>query len=101
MTNPQTDELLTDEEFETYCSAIRNTKAWGGEIEIKALSSRLQLQIEVIQAIGSPYVHGDGFRGNKLIITYHRHLYSLGEHYNSTKDYVDEPEMEEEAETKS
>uniref|UniRef100_T1PA48 ubiquitinyl hydrolase 1 n=1 Tax=Musca domestica TaxID=7370 RepID=T1PA48_MUSDO len=85
MTNPQTGDLLNDEEFEKYCNDVRNTAAWGGQIELKALSSILKVPIEVIQADGSPTIQGaDEFGGSPLIITYHRHMYSLGEHYNST-----------------
>ena len=28
-------------------------------------------------------VVGDGQKGQPLILTYHRHMYGLGEHYNS------------------
>ncbi|XP_073835775.1 deubiquitinase OTUD6B [Musca autumnalis] len=85
MTNPQTGDLLNDEEFTKYCDDVRNTAAWGGQIELKALSSILKVPIEVIQADGAPTIQGqDEFGGAPLIITYHRHMYSLGEHYNST-----------------
>ncbi|XP_004535020.1 OTU domain-containing protein 6B [Ceratitis capitata] len=85
MTNPKTGELLTEAEFEQYCNSVQKTPAWGGQIELKALSSILKVPIEVLQAEGPPTVQGaDEFSGPNLIITYHRHMYSLGEHYNST-----------------
>ncbi|XP_061402225.1 deubiquitinase OTUD6B [Musca vetustissima] len=85
MTNPQTGDLLNDAEFEKYCDDVRNTAAWGGQIELKALSTILKVPIEVIQADGSPTIQGaEEFGGAPLIITYHRHMYSQGEHYNST-----------------
>ncbi|XP_036317835.1 deubiquitinase OTUD6B [Rhagoletis pomonella] len=85
MTNPKTGDLLTDMEFEQYCEALQTTPAWGGQIELKALSSILKVPIEVLQAEGPPTVLGaDEFAGPNLLITYHRHMYSLGEHYNST-----------------
>ncbi|XP_075155235.1 deubiquitinase OTUD6B [Haematobia irritans] len=84
MTNPDTGDLLTDTEFEKYCDDVRNTPAWGGQIELKALASILKVPIEVLQADGSPTIQGAEFGGAPLVITYHRHMYSLGEHYNST-----------------
>lgn len=90
MTNPDTGDLLDDEEFTKYCDDVRNTPAWGGQIELKALSSILKVPIEVVQADGSPTIQGaDEFAGPPLVITYHRLMYSLGEHYNST---VTQPE---------
>ncbi|KAL9879557.1 deubiquitinase OTUD6B [Glossina fuscipes] len=84
MTNSETGDLITDNEFEKYCNDVRSTPAWGGQIELKALSSVLKVPIEIIQADGSPTIQGDEFTGDPLVITYHRHMYSLGEHYNST-----------------
>jgi OTU domain-containing protein 6 len=56
------------------------------QIELRALTQSLRLPIEVIQAEGRPVLIGEEFGGNApLVITYHRHYYGLGEHYNSTK----------------
>uniref|UniRef100_A0A182QLB3 OTU domain-containing protein n=1 Tax=Anopheles farauti TaxID=69004 RepID=A0A182QLB3_9DIPT len=86
MSNPDTGDMLSPAEFDKYCHQVRATKAWGGEIEIKALSSSLKCPIEVIQAVGPTTVHGEGEDAKrKLVLTYHRHMYRLGEHYNSTK----------------
>lgn len=86
MTNPSNGDCLTDTEFTKYCEAVRNTPAWGGQIEIKALSQVLRVPIEVLQATGPPTIQNeDNFCGPNLVITYHRFMYSLGEHYNSTK----------------
>lgn len=99
MTNPDTGDCLTDAEFEKYCNDLRNTAAWGGQIEISALSQILQAPIEVVQATGPPTIQGaEQFKPPNLVITYHRNLYSLGEHYNgttpltknSTEDEIDE-----------
>lgn len=85
MTNPDTFEMLTNEEFEEYCDKIENTKVWGGQLEIRALSNCLKCSITVIQATGPGSIdQGTEFEGPPLIITYHRHMYRLGEHYNST-----------------
>lgn len=89
MTNPKTGDLLSDAEFENYCELLHTTPAWGGQIELKALSSILKVPIEVLQAEGPPTVQGaDEFSGPNLLITYHRHMYSLGEHYNSSVPIV-------------
>lgn len=85
MTHPDTGDLLNDEQFEQYCQDIANTHAWGGHIELKAISSLLKVPIEVIQAEGSPTLLGqEEFGGAPLVICYHRHIYQLGAHYNST-----------------
>lgn len=85
MTNPDTGDILSEEEFRKYCHQVRNTKSWGGEIEVKALSSGLKCPIEIIQASGTSPIHGEGEDpARKLVLTYHRHMYRLGEHYNST-----------------
>lgn len=85
MIHPETGDLLTDEQFETYCQDIAKTHAWGGHIELKALSSLLRVPIEVIQAEGSSTLLGqEEFGGAPLVICYHRHIYQLGAHYNST-----------------
>ncbi|EDW79439.1 uncharacterized protein Dwil_GK20479 [Drosophila willistoni] len=84
MTHPETGDLLTDEQFEQYCVDIAKTHAWGGHIELKAISSLLQVPIEVIQAEGSPTLLGQEFGGAPLVICYHRYIYQLGAHYNST-----------------
>ncbi|XP_026727074.1 deubiquitinase OTUD6B-like [Trichoplusia ni] len=85
MSNPDTFEMLTDDEFEEYCNKIENTKVWGGQLEIRALSNLLKCPISVLQASGPNSIdQGTEFEGTPLIITYHRHMYRLGEHYNST-----------------
>lgn len=85
MTNSQTGDCLNDAEFEQYCMAVRSTAAWGGQLEIKALSNALRVPIEVLQATGPPTLQNEGeFAGAALVLTYHRHMYSLGEHYNAT-----------------
>jgi OTU domain-containing protein 6 len=70
------------------------------QIELKALTQSLRQPIEVIQAEGRPVLIGEEFAGNKsgsgLVVTYHRHYFGLGEHYNSTKPIEKEEEEEQE-----
>ncbi|CAB3230893.1 unnamed protein product [Arctia plantaginis] len=85
MSNPDTLDMLTDDEFEEYCNKIENTKVWGGQLEIRALSNCLKHPISVIQATGPDSIEqGTEYDGPPLVISYHRHMYRLGEHYNST-----------------
>ncbi|XP_016959183.2 deubiquitinase OTUD6B [Drosophila biarmipes] len=85
MVHPETGDLLNDQQFEKYCHDIAKTHAWGGHIELKAISSLLRVPIEVIQAEGAPTLLGqEEFGGSPLVICYHRHIYQLGAHYNST-----------------
>lgn len=77
-------EVVSEEQFESYCKDVATTKLWGGQLELRALSNIFNSPIKVIQAAGPPTLQGESFKGPELILTYHRHLYRLGEHYNST-----------------
>jgi len=75
---------LSQPEFTAYCFKMAKTAAWGGQVELLALSRLLSRPIEVIQAEGPSMVMGEDIRGQtSLILTYHRHMFGLGEHYNS------------------
>lgn len=84
---------IADPEFESYCTKIENvvTAEWGGQLEIRALSECLRRPIHVYEASVPVLKMGeiasiDGHCGESvepIIITYHRHYYALGEHYNS------------------
>jgi len=84
MTSSKSDDIMSQEEFEEYCNQVERTKAWGSQIEIQALSTSLKVKIEVLQALGSPTISGNEFKSPHLIVTYHRHFFGLGEHYNSS-----------------
>ncbi|XP_011500548.1 PREDICTED: OTU domain-containing protein 6B [Ceratosolen solmsi marchali] len=93
ITNPDSDELLSIEQYEKYCDDVAQTNAWGGAIELQVLSHVLKCPIEVIQASGVTYIVGNEHAPTrKLILTYHRHMYQLGAHYNSVTKYVKQPE---------
>jgi len=66
--------------------------------QLRALSQVLRRGIEVVQAEGRVIVIGEEFINSSLepiILTYHRHMYGLGEHYNSVQqlppDVPDDP----------
>ena len=85
LTDPKTGDLLDDAGFEQYCSDLESTKVWGGQIELRAISEHFSTPIEVVQAEGSDVKLGEEFKKDPLVLTYHRHIFGLGEHYNSTK----------------
>lgn len=78
-----TEDTYNEEEYMAYCLRVESTSEWGGHTEIRALSDVLSSPIEVIQADGANVVIGENLSGSQLIVTYHRHAYGLGEHYNS------------------
>lgn len=60
-------------------------------MQLQVLSRVLKCPIEVIQATGAPYIVGSEFETiRKVILTYHRHIYELGAHYNSVTKFVKE-----------
>lgn len=85
MTSTKSDDIMSQEEFDAYCNLVENTKQWGSQIEIQAISNSLKVRIVVLQSSGSPTISGSEFKTPNLIVTYHRHLFGLGEHYNSTQ----------------
>ncbi|KFO74067.1 OTU domain-containing protein 6B, partial [Cuculus canorus] len=89
LTNPNTGDMYSREEFEKYCDDIANTAAWGGQLELRALSHILQTPIEVVQMDSPPIIVGEEYSGKPIILVYMRHAYGLGEHYNSVKLLTD------------
>ncbi|KAK6637481.1 hypothetical protein RUM44_007898 [Polyplax serrata] len=92
LSNPNTGDMMTDKDFEEYCFNIANTTNWGGQVELRALSHVIKKPVTVIQADGPPLIMGEEYMNNSesLIVSYHRHMYKLGEHYNSVQPYVDD-----------
>jgi len=85
--------FMTREQFDSYCTAMRDTAVWGGEPEIVALTRAFNTPIHIVQGGKPPIVvhHPSGeyredFANQSAIwISYHRKLYGLGEHYNSLR----------------
>ncbi|XP_005381827.2 PREDICTED: OTU domain-containing protein 6B [Chinchilla lanigera] len=88
LTNPNTGDMYTPEEFGKYCEDIVNTAAWGGQLELRALSHVLQTPIEIVQADSPSIVVGEEYSKKPLTLVYMRHAYGLGEHYNSVTRLV-------------
>merc|ERR1739848_355179 len=79
-----TGDALTSEQFALYCADVRDTHAWGGQMELRALSRVLQRSIEVYQAQTQALVIGEEYQGADVVrVSYHRYQYGLGEHYNA------------------
>lgn len=90
---PFMDEVSSQEEFIKYCNDVQRTAAWGSQLELRALSQVLRRPFEVVQAEGRQVVVGEEFVASSsstsseppVLLTYHRHMFGLGEHYNSVQ----------------
>ncbi|XP_049891206.1 deubiquitinase OTUD6B [Epinephelus moara] len=89
LTNPNTGDMYTTDEFEKYCSDVEHTAAWGGQLELRALTQVLRLPVEVIQADSPTIKIGEEFDSKPITLVYMRHAYGLGEHYNSVERLKD------------
>ncbi|KAM3596394.1 uncharacterized protein V6R79_013749 [Siganus canaliculatus] len=94
LTNVNTGDMYTTDEFDKYCSDVEHTAAWGGQLELQALSQVLHLPIEVIQANSSNIKIGEEFDSEPITLVYMRHAYGLGEHYNSVERLKDPAKTE-------
>ncbi|CAC5357542.1 OTUD6 [Mytilus coruscus] len=81
-----------EDDFETFLQKTAETAEWGGQLEVKAMSSVLHHPIEIIQGEGPLIKIGEEFGAESLTVCYHRHAFGLGEHYNSVETYVPEEE---------
>lgn len=70
------------EGFKAYCDEVENTAAWGGHVELQAMSSALSLHVKVHSADGACVEVGPE-HGDTVNVCYLRHSCALGEHYNS------------------
>ena len=83
-----------DAQYTKYCGNVEGVKGgevvWGGQMEVQALCKALMLDIHIYDALAPVVVmegseeEGEGAKG-PLKLTYHRHYFSLGEHYNSVQ----------------
>ena len=88
-----------DPEFAVYCDKVASTtqSEWGGQLEVKALSAALQLPIEIYSADAPVVFMNDVVVATKdkdvsLKITFHKHYFALGEHYNSVMPLMGDSE---------
>lgn len=77
-----------DERFESYCNEVESTAAWGGQLELGALTHCLKKHIMIFSGsfpdveMGKEYKVGDCL-DTSIVLSYHKHAFGLGEHYNS------------------
>ncbi|GAB4829683.1 OVARIAN TUMOR DOMAIN-containing deubiquitinating enzyme 5, variant 2 [Ancistrocladus abbreviatus] len=90
MVEGESDSLLA-ERFENYCREVESTAAWGGQLELGALTHCLRKHILIYSGsfpdveMGKEYKSNDGSgsSNHSIMLSYHRHAFGLGEHYNS------------------
>uniref|UniRef100_A0A1E1XFP0 Putative otu ovarian tumor-like cysteine protease n=1 Tax=Amblyomma aureolatum TaxID=187763 RepID=A0A1E1XFP0_9ACAR len=83
LTSRKSEDMMTAEEYEEYCIEVSSTTAWGGQLELKALSHACKVPITVVQAYGPSIEIGTEYNCKPMLLSYHRCLYEMGEHYNS------------------
>ncbi|KAF9624449.1 hypothetical protein IFM89_011457 [Coptis chinensis] len=77
--------------FEDYCKEVESTAAWGGQLELGALTHCLRKHIVVLSGsfpdveMGKEYksVGRSSSINPSIMLSYHKHAFGLGEHYNS------------------
>ncbi|KAG0597174.1 hypothetical protein M758_UG317900 [Ceratodon purpureus] len=71
--------------YETYCREVEATASWGGQLELGALAQALRKHIVVYSASGPDVEMGKEYVNENLTIriSFHRHAFGLGGHYNS------------------
>lgn len=80
------DDGSLQERFENYCREVESTAAWGGQLELEALTHVLKRHVMIYSGsipdveMGKEYKSQDG---SSIILSYHKHAFGLGEHYNS------------------
>ena len=69
--------------YDNYVERVRNSTDWGGHLELRALATALRRPVVVYSADAAPLRMGEEEDGEDILLSYHRHYYALGEHYNS------------------
>ncbi|XP_057487348.1 OVARIAN TUMOR DOMAIN-containing deubiquitinating enzyme 5-like [Actinidia eriantha] len=90
LTDGNSDSSLA-ERFENYCREVESTAAWGGQLELGAMTHCLKKHIMIYSGsfpdveMGKEYKSdtGTGLSNSGITLSYHRHAFGLGEHYNS------------------
>ncbi|EPS65075.1 hypothetical protein M569_09704 [Genlisea aurea] len=78
-------ESTAAERFEDYCRDVESTAAWGGQLELGAISRRLKKHIVIFSGSFPDVEMGKEYENasTSIMLSYHRHAFGLGEHYNS------------------
>ena len=75
--------LPSGKTFAAYCDDVANSSSWGGQPELKALSHVLGVPITIYAAEGPRVTMGEHFNAAPIMLSFHRHYFALGEHYNA------------------
>lgn len=79
-------ELMSESDYKDYCIKIAKTKEWGGHLELTAIAQFTMRPVHIYQADNKvPIIIEPQEKTQKspILLSFHRHLYHLGEHYNS------------------
>ena len=76
--------FVDTDDFGAYVDKIENSAEWGGDVELMALARRLKSHIHVYSAhLSEQTFSPDAASGVHLRVSFHKHAFGLGEHYNS------------------
>ncbi len=80
-------ESFLEEPIDQYTNKIKNTAEWGGQLELQAIARAYGIDINILQADGriEKIESGMGSKTEAIWLTYYRHSFGLGEHYNALK----------------
>lgn len=79
-------ELMSQTDYRDYCTRIAKTKEWGGHLELTAIAQFTKKPVHIYQVDNKlPIIIEPHEKTNKspILLSFHKHLYHLGEHYNS------------------
>lgn len=90
--HPTEFEPFLEEPIERYTNKIKNTAEWGGQLELQAIARAYGIDINVLQADGriEKIESGHESEVEPIWLTYYRHSFGLGEHYNALKKTIGE-----------
>jgi OTU domain-containing protein 6 len=87
--------FIDTEDYDVYCEKLAKENIWGGQVELQACAKILERPIEIIQGNGNEPIKIDSplpSLKSPIVITFHRYLYTNGEHYNSTANAIERDE---------
>lgn len=81
-------DLMSSTNFESYCQRVAKTKDWGGHLELVAIAQFTRKPIHIYQADRDAPITIEpdcpvDSQLKPILLSFHKHLYHLGEHYNS------------------
>ena len=85
--HPTEFEAFLEEPIDQYTKKIETTAEWGGQLELQAIARAYCVDINVLQADGriENIESGGASEAEPIWLTYYRHSFGLGEHYNALK----------------